>query len=153
MNDERAAIEAVKQGHRDRFKELVERHKRMVYAIAWSHLGDADICEDAAQETFIKAFRYLGALRDVDIFPAWFSPFARNVSLTIVRRRKKELENLNRWRVEQPAPAEEPISDSDESLKEMLGRTLSELAPQHRECLVLFYLEEKASVKPPWRWD
>lgn len=144
MNDDRVVIEAVKQGHRDRFEELVERHKRMVYAIAWSHLGNADICEDAAQETFIKAFRYLGALRDVEKFPAWLSQIARNVSLTILRKRKKELENLNRWRVEQPALAEEPISNSDESLKEMLGRTLSELAPQHRECLVLFYLEGKS---------
>jgi len=144
MNDDRVVIEAVKQGHRDRFEELVERHKRMVYAIVWSHLGNADICEDAAQETFIKAFRYLGALRDVEKFPAWLSRIARNVSLTILRKRKKELENLNRWRVEQPAPAEEQISNSDESLKEMLGRTLSELAPQHRECLVLFYLEGKS---------
>ena len=73
MNPDKNAIEAVKQGDRDRFAELVERHKRMVYAIAWSYLGDAEICEDAAQETFIRAFRYLGALRDLERFPAWIS--------------------------------------------------------------------------------
>jgi RNA polymerase sigma factor (sigma-70 family) len=145
MNPDKNAIEAVKQGDRNRFAELVERHKRRVYGIAWSYLGDADLCEDAAQETFIKAFRYLGALRNAERFPAWLSRIARNVSATLLRRRRAELENRKRWQIEQPAsvpPSENP--DDDENLKDLLGRTLAELSPQHRECLVLFYLEGKS---------
>lgn len=145
-NPDKVAIEAVKHGDRDRFSELVERHKRMVYAIAWSYLGDAEICEDAAQETFIRAFRYLGALRDIDHFPAWLSRIARNVSATLLRRRRAELENRKRWQTEQPVPTTVPpdAAEDEENLKEMLGRTLVELPPQHRECLVLFYMEGKS---------
>ncbi|MCE5231611.1 sigma-70 family RNA polymerase sigma factor [bacterium] len=146
-NPDRAAIEAVKHGDRDRFAELVERHQRMVYGIAWSYLGDADLCDDAAQETFIKAFRYLGALRDAERFPAWLSKIARNVSATLLRRRRSDLAGRRRWQAEQPdeaAAAPQPAAESDENLKEMLGRTLSELPPQLRECLVLFYLEGKS---------
>lgn len=145
MNPDKNAIDAVKQGDRNRFAELVERYQRQVYAIAWSYLGDADLCEDAAQETFIKAFRYLGALRNAERFPAWLSRIARNVSATLLRRRRAELENRKRWQIEQPAsvPSSES-SDEEEDLKDLLGRTLAELSPQHRECLVLFYLEGKS---------
>ena len=133
MESDKTAIEAVIQGDRDQFSKLVDRHKRMAYAIAWSHLGDADMCEDAAQETFIKAFRYLGALRDFEKFPAWLSRIARNVCTTLIKRRKGELEKRTRWQLEQPSPAIEPADTGDESgLKDMLGRVLAELPPQHR---------------------
>ncbi|MEN6625642.1 MAG: RNA polymerase sigma factor [Candidatus Sumerlaeia bacterium] len=144
MNPDKNAIEAVKAGDRNRFAELVERHERMVYGIAWSYLGDAELCHDAAQETFIKAFRYIGALRDAERFPAWLSRIARNVSATLLRRRRTDLANRRRWQAEQPEPVVTPRENPDENLKEMLGRTLAELPPQHRECLVLFYLENKS---------
>lgn len=144
MNPDKNAIEAVKAGDRNRFAELVERHERMVYGIAWSYLGDAELCHDAAQETFIKAFRYIGALRDAERFPAWLSRIARNVSATLLRRRRADLANRRRWQAEQPDPVSAPSGGEDENLKEMLGRTLAELPPQHRECLVLFYLENKS---------
>lgn len=149
MNPDQDAIEAVKQGERDRFAELVERHKRMVYAIAWSYLGDAEICEDAAQETFIRAFRYLGALRDAGKFPAWLGRIARNVSTTLLRRRRAELEQRKRWLTQQAAAAPDAPAgaDDEENLKAMLGRTLAELPPRHRECLVLFYLEGKSVLE------
>lgn len=144
-NPDQSAIEAIRRGERDRFAELVERHQRMVYGIAWSYLGDADLCEDAAQETFIKAFRYLGALRSAEKFPAWLSRIARNVSATLLRRRHNDLANRRRWQTEQPEPVAAPAGDNeDENLKETLGRTIEELPPRHRECLVLFYLEGKS---------
>jgi RNA polymerase sigma factor (sigma-70 family) len=139
------AIEAVQQGERDRFAELIDRHQRMVYGIAWSYLGDPDICEDAAQETFIKAFHYLGALRDPEKFTSWLARIARNVCTSILRKRQSELKNLNRWQIDQPATTTEvESSEEEENLSEMLGHTLSELKPEHRECLTLFYMEGKS---------
>ena len=145
MNPDTNAIEAVKQGDRDRFAELVERHKRMVYAIAWSYLGDAELCEDAAQESFIRAFRYLRALRNPERFVGWLARIVRNVSASLLRRRRTELEHHRRWQTEQPNPVTSPqATDEDESLKETLSRTLGKLSPLHRECLVLFYMEGKS---------
>jgi RNA polymerase sigma-70 factor (ECF subfamily) len=90
------AVKAVIEGDRDRYSELVERYQKMVYGIAWSHLGDAGLCEDAAQETFIKAFRYLAALRNPEKFSGWLARIARNVSTSLLRKRGRELDKHKR---------------------------------------------------------
>jgi len=53
---ETETIDAILRGERDRYGELIERHQKMVYGIAWSHLGDASLAEDAAQEAVVKAW-------------------------------------------------------------------------------------------------
>ncbi|MCP4646069.1 MAG: RNA polymerase sigma factor [bacterium] len=138
-------IEAVRNGETERYSELVDRYQNMVYGIAWSRLGDATLCEDAAQETFVKAFRYLRALRNPEKFGAWLGRIARNVSTSMLRRHKRELARRERWRLEQPASEEvAPEGDEAKSLSETLRRTVSSLPSTHRECLVLFYIEGKS---------
>ena len=79
---ETETIDAILRGERDRYGELVERHQKMVYGIAWSHLGDAGLAEDAAQEAFVKAYRYLATLRDPSRFSGWLASIARNIPIT-----------------------------------------------------------------------
>lgn len=138
------AIQAVRNGDKDRYAELVHRYQRMVYAIAWSRLGEPDLCEDAAQETFVKAYRYLMALRNPEKFPGWLARIAQNVSTSILRRRKRELDKRERWRLQQPEPATEIATADDALIGETLRETLAELPAQHRECLALYYLEGKS---------
>jgi RNA polymerase sigma-70 factor, ECF subfamily len=138
------AIQAVKSGDKDRYAELVERYQKMVYGITWSCLGDVGLCEDAAQETFIKAFRYLVALRNPEKFPGWLARIARNVSTSFIRKRRRELERCRRWHVDQRASQpSEAVPAEDDPLGETLRQSLADLPEQQRECLVLFYLEGK----------
>ena len=66
MTDERVAdaatIAAIREGDRERYRELVERYKNQVFAVAWCRLGDRSLAEDAAQEAFIKGFQRLDLL-------------------------------------------------------------------------------------------
>ena len=107
------AIEAVKRGEKDRYAELVVRYQRMVYGIAWSQLGDNDLCEEAAQETFVRAFRYLVALRHPERFGGWLARIARNVSTSLLRKNMRELKGRQRWQLESPQPDElhQPMGD------------------------------------------
>jgi hypothetical protein len=57
-----SAVAAVRSGDAERYRELVERHERRVFAVAWSRLGDAALAEEAAQEAFIRAYRRLWLL-------------------------------------------------------------------------------------------
>jgi len=66
--DDYLTVNAVVNGDKDGYEKLVDKYKKMVYGIAWSHLGDPDLSEDAAQETFVKAYTYLGTLREPDKF-------------------------------------------------------------------------------------
>jgi RNA polymerase sigma-70 factor (ECF subfamily) len=72
----------------DAFRELVERHKGMVMACAYGILKDHHEAEDAAQESFVKAYRSLHTLHDPSDFHAWLMTIARNTALTRSTKRR-----------------------------------------------------------------
>ena len=75
-----SAVMAVRGGDAERYRELVERHERRVFAVAWSRLGDAALAEEATQEAFIRAYRRLWLLGDGAKFAGWVSTIARRAA-------------------------------------------------------------------------
>ncbi len=55
-------MSAVRGGDVERYRDLVERHERRVFAVAWSRLGDVALAEEATQEAFIRGYRRLWLL-------------------------------------------------------------------------------------------
>ncbi len=145
-----SAVAAVRGGDTERYRELVERHERRVFAVAWSRLGDAALAEEATQEAFIRAYRRLWLLGDGAKFAGWVSPIARRVAINLGLRHRRELNKRERWALENfPVTALEKASGEDEALctPETLRQTLAELPAGHRECLVLYYLEGKSGAE------
>ena len=81
--------QAVLKGDSGAFAHLVRRYERPVRAVATDILGDKDAADDAAQETFIKAYEKLGSLRRPAAFGAWLLKIARRCALNAARRRRK----------------------------------------------------------------
>jgi RNA polymerase sigma-70 factor (ECF subfamily) len=144
------AVRAVRAGEAERYRELVERHERRVYAVAWSRLGDATLAEEATQEAFVRAYRRLWLLRDGAKFAAWIASIARHIAINLGLRHRRELNKRKRWALEQP-PAHEEHADTAEPnapcSPETLRQTLAGLSASHRECLALFYLEGKSGAE------
>jgi RNA polymerase sigma factor (sigma-70 family) len=145
-----SAVAAVRRGDAERYRELVERHERRVYAVAWSRLGDAALAEEATQEAFIRAYRRLWLLGDGAKFAAWVNTIARRVAINFGLRHRRELDKCKRWALENPgiSTAENSAGETDLlPTPETLRQTLAELPAAHRECLVLFYLEGKSGAE------
>jgi len=140
--DDSQVIGAVLQGDKDRYAELIQRYKRMVYGIAWSHLGNRDLSEDAAQETFVKAYCYLGALRDPDKFAGWLARIARNVCNSFGRKAQRESAFVEQWGLE--SPVQQAAEDNRGSLEEQLAHSFARLPAIHREALTIFYIQDKS---------
>lgn len=144
------AVAAVRRGDAERYRELVERHERRVFAVAWSRLGDAALAEEAAQEAFIRGYRRLWLLGDGAKFSSWIASVTRNVAINLGLRHRRELNKRERWALEHSGAADDhhPGTETDPlHSPEALRRTLAELPPAHRECLVLFYLEGKSGAE------
>jgi len=142
-----AAVAAVLRGETVSYRELVERYQRLVYAVTWSRLGDATLAEDAAQEAFIRAYRSLPLLGNGAKFSAWVTTIARNTAISLGLKQRRELAKRERWALEQPV-SEPPAATTEESCPpEMLRLALAELSAEHRESLVLFYLEGKRGAE------
>jgi RNA polymerase sigma-70 factor (ECF subfamily) len=86
---ERSTAELVRlarQGNHDAFALLVMRHERMVLRTALRLLGRLDRAEDAAQETFLRLFRYLGRYDETREMGPWLYRVVVNVCRDICRK-------------------------------------------------------------------
>jgi RNA polymerase sigma factor (sigma-70 family) len=146
VKEDAETIEAIKQGDHERFAELVDRHQRLAYAIAWSRLGDAALAEEAAQESFIQAFRYLGALRQPDRFAGWLGRIVRNAAGMINRREGREKATKALWALDQEMESGSGDPPDSAPLPEDVESALADLSDEHREALVLFYFKGESTV-------
>ncbi|MBF0508815.1 MAG: sigma-70 family RNA polymerase sigma factor [Deltaproteobacteria bacterium] len=87
-SDEAALIKACQAGKREAFDVLMERHQHKIYNICYVLLGDHHEADDAAQETFIKAYRAIPQFR----FESAFSTYLYRIAVNTYTNRIKSLE-------------------------------------------------------------
>lgn len=81
MHDEPDIIAAILGGEHARYRTLVDRHAAAVRSFLVQRLGDPDRAEEAAQLTFVRAYRGLACLKDRGRFVSWVLGIAAKVTL------------------------------------------------------------------------
>lgn len=89
MQSDSELVSACLDGSKAAFEVLVRRYERPVRAVALGVLGDFHRAEDAAQETFIRAWKKLPSLHNQSAFGPWITKIARHSAINIARRRIK----------------------------------------------------------------
>ncbi len=70
---------------RERLTELMREHGNAIFRMCYMHLHDVQLAEDAAQETFLKAYRHLGSFRGECSEKTWLTGIAINVCRDLLR--------------------------------------------------------------------
>ncbi len=86
-------VKDAQSGDRNAFSELVRIHARGVFNVVYRMSGDALIAEDAAQETFIRAWQNLSSYRPQTPLRNWLYRIAFNAGLDMLRKEKRILPN------------------------------------------------------------
>src|ERR687889_453394 len=68
------------------FQALVERHRTMVYRVAYQFAGNHHDAEDIAQEVFIKVYRSLDRFRQDAQLTSWLYRIVMNACIDHRRR-------------------------------------------------------------------
>lgn len=84
--DDRTIIARVLKGDVDAFNLLVRQWERPIYNFILRMIGDREEAMDLCQECFLKAYRELGTLKDLDRFSAWLYRIAHNTTLSKQRK-------------------------------------------------------------------
>ena len=122
------------------FAELLELHAPRLLLFAQRMLQSSpESVADVTQEIWIAIYRALPRLLDVSKFRPWAFRIARDRIYREYRRRK-----LPAWPADEAQLAEAPESAELDSTidREELHRCLQVISPEHREALVLRFLEE-----------
>ena len=81
-------VALVATGDQAAFTTLVERYKRPVYTLAYRLLGNAADAEDAAQETFVRAYTRLSTYQPGGRFGSWLLAITSHWCIDYLRRRR-----------------------------------------------------------------
>lgn len=93
LTDEQLVEEAVNENS-EAFGEIVKRWERKIFALCFGMLAREDEARDAAQETFISAYKNLGNFRGEAKVSSWLHRIAVNQCLTVKRRAKTRSESF-----------------------------------------------------------
>jgi RNA polymerase sigma-70 factor (ECF subfamily) len=94
MNSTEELVTRVRAGDEEAFRLIFERYSRPVLSFIFDMVGDRALAEDLAQETFVRAFRGLGALREEAKLSTWLFAIAKNVAREHLRSRRRQEGNI-----------------------------------------------------------
>lgn len=133
MDEEREQelVSAAQDGNRDSYRELIEHYERSVYRLAYALTRHHDDAASLAIETFVRGWSEIGRLPKGKRFVPWLLRFARNLSVTLARRRAEATAHAEGPR--NPSAAKDPRIE----LEQRLLDALPELRPQEQMALAL----------------
>lgn len=117
------------------FNELVKKYQSPVRRFFMSHtLGDKELSDDLAQETFIKAYMNIGKFRNLSGFSTWLFSIAYRVLIDDVRARR-HTDDID------SSTAANRGKATNEELRMDIYRCLGLLQPDERTCITLQLIE------------
>ncbi|MDQ8185396.1 TonB family protein [Pelagicoccus sp. SDUM812002] len=119
------------------FTLLVERHLKIVFAVAQNCLGgDAQLAEDVCQIVFAQLARKAKSLHH-DNVKAWLFKTSRFTAAKIVRSRTRQSAKERRYE----QMSEKTVSDESEELKAFIDESIEQLPQSDQEAILLRYFE------------
>lgn len=116
-----------------------------VYRLSFAILGDEADATDAAQDTFVTAWREIRRLRDPDRFDAWFQRVAVNAARMVHRqRRRRGVREIPAARIGGGLPDLPATMSSTERDAKTLDVALARLPIEQRTILVLHHLDHRS---------
>jgi RNA polymerase sigma-70 factor (ECF subfamily) len=134
-------IDLALQGDIQAFAHLVETYQTPIHNLCYRMLGNAEDAEDAAQETFLRAYKSFKRYDKNRPLSTWLLSIAAHYCIDQIRRRRYPLvsiEELPVPNVQDPSPgAETRLSLKEEQVR--VREILNNLSPKDRIAVVLYY--------------
>lgn len=137
MNDITLVTQVVVFGNKRAFDALLRKYQSQVRRFLLGlTVGDSQLADDLAQETFIKAYMNIGKFRGLSSFSTWIMRIAYNTHYDY-RRTHHQTENADTPAV----AARSGGTTADCALGMDILKALATLKPEERTCITLQLIE------------
>jgi RNA polymerase sigma-70 factor (ECF subfamily) len=143
MNDpaddlyERVLVVRCQAGDEGAFAELVERYQPRLRYYLRKMLPGSPVVEDTAQDVWYDVVRAIPRLANPGAFRAWLYRIARDRAWRHLRRRPPPYQPIDEVEV-----ADDPADEFTAEDAAHVHAAVDQLAPEHREVVVLRYVED-----------
>lgn len=148
MNSAEDLIARARRGDEEAFRLIFERYTRPIISFIFYMVNQTDLAEELAQETFVRAYKNLNALRDEAKLSTWLFGIAKNIAREALRTRQREQSQVElgdrtvlEMRAPHPTPAVELL---DKELSLMVRDALSKLDEDKRLVFTLKIYQQRS---------
>ena len=154
MNDELAWVLQAQQGNDEAFTRLVEEHQTHVYNLCYRMLGEPEAAEDAAQESFLRAYQNLQRYDRNRPFATWLLSIAAHYCIDRLRRRKLSVFSLDEendegvtFEIADPASPNPEAESVKREERDRLHILLKDLNATDRAAIILRYWNDYSEIE------
>lgn len=154
MNDEQTWVLQAQQGSDEAFTRLVEEHQTHVYNLCYRMLGEPEAAEDAAQESFLRAYQNLHRYDQTRPFPTWLLSIAAHYCIDRLRRRKLSVFSLDEendegttFEIADPASPDPEVESVKREERDRLHILLKDLDETDRAAIIMRYWYDYSEVE------
>ena len=121
------------------WETIVRRYQEPIFRLAFLILGDAAEAEDAAQETFLRAYGALGRFDDARPLRPWLLSIAANLARNRRRSAGRYWAALQRAFAANPEPYHPPPERTEAADARRLREAVTRLRPDGQDIVYLRY--------------
>ena len=140
-NNESVWVDRALRGDAEAFAYLVETYQKPVYNLCYRMLGNPGDAEDAAQETFLRAYKSLRRYDNSRPFPTWLLSIAAHYCIDQIRRQRMTLVSMDELpdlEIPDFSPGPESMVSRSEEQKKVRA-LLTSLNPVDRAAVIMYY--------------
>ena len=134
-------LASAQKGNSVAFTQMVETYQRPVFNLCYRMLGDPAEAEDAAQETFLRAYRSIKGYDSTRPFPTWLMSIAAHYCIDLIRKRRMKtvsIDELPYQQITDHSPQPETALSNRER-EEQVRVLLDSLSADDRAAVVMRY--------------
>jgi RNA polymerase sigma-70 factor (ECF subfamily) len=153
MDKELVWVTRAQQGSDEAFTQLVVAYQTLVYNLCYRMLGEPEAAEEAAQETFLRAYQYLTRYDPQRSFATWLLSIAAHFCIDCQRRHKFSITSIDQNEEEAsfqlpdtgvPNPESEVMNN--EQSRQIQG-LLKHLSAVDRAAIVMHYWQDDSDAE------
>ncbi|MBE7037161.1 MAG: sigma-70 family RNA polymerase sigma factor [Ruminococcaceae bacterium] len=149
---EQDLIKKAQEGDVEAFEQLIRDYEKRILNYCFRMMGNLSDAEDAAQEVFVKIFRFIDSFNGQSSFSTWLYRIASNVCLDLLRKAKRQPKDTVSIYQENDEGEEYSIAIEDtepdpyeraqlSEAQKVLKEALNQLSDEHKQVIILRDIE------------
>jgi RNA polymerase sigma-70 factor (ECF subfamily) len=136
-----ALVGRARDGDRDAFGRLVERHYDFIHRVAWRWAGNRSDAEDIAQDVCVRLGKAIRSYRGGSAFTTWLYALTLNAARDLKRKSARESTKTEAFGVHALVSGGEAVEPQAEDPAERMWAAVRKLPDKQREAVLLVYGE------------